>query len=166
MPEETAAPSATATEPAPKPVTAKALADRFPKSTAEWRLKCLENGYSMSQCIESHAEVQEARAAAAEEQLAAEKAKNNRPGVKPVATGGKRPRSMDDEDPEDDEDADADIEEGDATATWQHEFAKALKSTNGDRVKALKITNRKNPGLRQSMLQEQNALAGRPYQRR
>lgn len=157
-----------------KPVTAQELKDRFTKSTAEWRLKALENGWTMQQCVESYAEQQEARAEAAEEQLAQERDKNQRrsrrPGAKALRTGpkssrrwGARAEDGDDEEMSEDEDHEAmddedegDETEGDASATWQSEFAKALKQSGGNRQKALSLANRRNPGLRKAMLAEHN----------
>ncbi len=154
------------------PATAQELKERFPKSSADWRLKAIEAGWTVAEATENYADVMQARAEAEEQRAEEAERRASKPGAKPVSFSGKRrgkfraeddPEMMEDEDDEqamEDEEEDAEYEDS-ATASWNRELAVAMKRCGGNRMKALAMANRNNPGLRSAMVEEQNAIRRR-----
>lgn len=162
------------------PVTVAELKARFPKSTAVWRERAIENGWSIEQAADSYLALQEARAEAAEKRAVAAERRASKPGLRPVKMGSAKKRrkgframedeeAMDDEEEKEDEEAmededteamDDDEDDDDTespSATWRREVASAMKATRGNKMKAVSLANRRNPGLRAAVVQEANA---------
>jgi hypothetical protein len=170
------------------PVTVAQLKERFPKSTAAWREKAIESGWTIAEAADSYLALQEARAEAAEERAAAAERRASKPGLRPVRTASSKKRRkgframdddkevMDDEEKEMEEDKDYESMDDDpesmddedeidsmedeesASAVWRREVAKASKETRGNRQRAVSLANKRNPGLRAAMVQEANAM--------
>jgi len=168
------------------PVTVAQLKERFPKSTAAWREKAIESGWTIAEASDSYLALQEARAEAAEERAAAAERRASKPGLRPVRTASAKKRrkgframedekemmedeekemeeekeyeAVDEDDMEEMDDMDSMEDEESASAVWRREVAKASKETRGNRQRAVSLANKRNPGLRAAMVQEANAM--------
>lgn len=137
-------------EMAQETVTAALLKERFPNATAEWRLQCLEQGLGINECVLSYADLQAARADAAEQRAREAELKANKPGVDPSVTSG--------------DDETWSNEGGSAKNQWKAELSRAMQECNGNKRRALLVADRRNPGLRTAMLFEHNRQLGRSTQ--
>lgn len=73
----------------PKPASLAELKTALPKSTAEFREQCIEQGRTMEQALAAHNEIVQAQLESAQSQLEAAKAGGKTIGVKPLNTGAK-----------------------------------------------------------------------------
>jgi signal peptide peptidase SppA len=144
-----------ATENTVKPVTLAELESKFPKASAEWKIACLKGGFTMEQCTLSHCEILQLEVDAANKRAEIAEARANKPGVQPLKSKSSSPMKKDSEDdmPE--------LDEEDAKSVWDQKFAAELKACGGNRQRAASQCNKKNPGLRELMVQQANAMAGR-----
>lgn len=149
------------TENSVKPATIADMEAKFPKSTADWKLSCLRNGFSIQQCTESYCEIMQLEVDAANARAKQAEMKASKPGVAPLSSGRKHrsadPMKKESEDmlPEDV------IEEEDAKSAWDNAVASQMKACGGDRMRAVQQANRKHPGLREQMLEQVNAMKSR-----
>lgn len=132
-------------------LTLQELRDQFPASSAGWRESMLLQGADLATATKSFADLQTARAEAAEAKLAEEQkaheATKKRPGADPVKTGGGSAGGS---------------YEGDAMQDWSRAVSDAMKETSGDRMRALQLANKRNPGLRQAAVEQHNVAQHRP----
>jgi hypothetical protein len=154
-----------------KPATIADMEAKFPKSTADWKLSCLRNGFSIAQCTESYCEIMQLEVDAANARAKQAEMKASKPGVAPLSSGRKYrsadPMKKDCEDPmPEDVIPEDDVVEEDAKSAWDHAVSVQMKACNGNRTRAVKQANRKHPGLREQMLEQVNAMRSRSRTRR
>lgn len=152
------------TESTPVAATVQQIKAAFPKAKAEFVLSCIEKALPLASVASAAAEemMKEneelvAKVKAMEEELTALKAKASESpemedeeekkeesvakakahGAKPVAKGASVTPT--------------------ASARWNAAIADALTKTGGDKMKAVALANRQNPGLRELMVSEVNA---------
>lgn len=150
--------STTTTEPtkteAPKLVSLADLDREFPKASSDWKLSCLRAGMAIDAANKAYIDVLQADLENEKKSREALEAKLNRPGVKPVKTKLASTDDMEESEEDDEEEGD----EPEATSRWNAAVSKELKASSGNRMKAVANANRKNPGLREAMIEEQTAL--------
>lgn len=142
----------------PVPVSLVELETSFPKSSAEWKLSCLKAGYSIDEARASYCAILQAEVDAANKR--AEEAEKrvssaSKPGVAPLKSRARAedapkdeedPAAMDEEATDDmDED---EMTEEEASSRWNAAVEKQMKVCGGDKAKAVRLANKKNPGLR------------------
>jgi hypothetical protein len=154
-------------ETTPVPATLSQLNAEFSKASADWKLKCLESGFTIDQCRSSYQSILEQRIEASEKRAAEAEERAKLIGKKPghaALKSSSKSKSMDEEkDPESmddyEDDEDMDMEEEDPVALkarWSRLVDKEMAVTRGDRMKASQRVNKKHPGLRQAMVEAEN----------
>lgn len=161
----------------PVPATIAQLEQRFPESSADWKLACLKAGCTMEQAVENYNQVLIAEKAALTKKLQeaekrAEQAAAAKPGVSALKPKSRKARSeydkeMEDEemaeddmaeDMEDDDDEDEMAEDKDEVAAkWARLVDREAKSCGGNRQKATAKVAKRYPGLRARLVQVANA---------
>lgn len=112
--------------PAPKPATHAEIREALPKSTADFREKCVDKGMTLTQAMSAYIEEADAKTDA---------------GVDPVgAKGGRASKGG-----------------GSATEEWNRAIAEEAKSNGGNRSEATLTVAKRDPELRQRMIDEANA---------
>lgn len=147
------------TESVPVAATVQQIRAAYPKAKAEFILSCVEKSMPMASVASAAAEemmkenedlkcqvkaLEDAAAKAEadpaepdEDDKPDAKAKAKASGAKPVAKGTSGTPS--------------------ARAKWDNAIESALTKTNGNKMKAVALANRQNPGLREAMLSEVNS---------
>jgi hypothetical protein len=143
------------------PATLSQLNTEFSKASADWKLKCLESGFTIEQCRSSYQSILEQRLEASEKRASEAEERAKLTGKKPghaALKSSSKPKAMDDEeDPEATDDEDMDEEDPVALkARWSRLVDKEMAVTRGDRMKASQRVNKKYAGLRQAMVEAEN----------
>jgi hypothetical protein len=121
----------------------------LPQASSDFILACIEKGQSLA---ESQADYMSFLIAKTEASLA----KANKPGVQAISNT--RPRL---EMPDGLDDMPSDDEDENPVAAWNLAVNRELKACGGNRQRAVLQANRRNPGLREAMLQAVNTKTGR-----
>jgi len=124
------------------PATVAEIRAKCSQASADWILYCVEKRMSLQECQASYIEFLQAK-------MEASLAATTKPGVSAVKIKAKS-ESMDDMEDSDEEEEDSPM------AAWNAAVAKEVKACNGDRQRAVSAANRKNPGLRNRLLQSVN----------
>lgn len=151
-----------------KPATLAEINTAFPKASADWRLSALQAGWTLDQCRQSYTDILQAQLEAANARVEAAERKAAKPGVAALKSGKKhRAEDMKPTEEEDDVEAtdDMDEDEGDAVSLWNVAVSRELKLCNGNRQKAVSQANRKNPDLRERMLEQVNSRRAKASRR-
>lgn len=165
------------TESAPVAATLQQIRTAYPKAKAEFVLTCLEKSMPVASVASAAAEEMmnenselKARVAAMEEELAAARAELPKPAEEDVPVEEKTEEAKAIEDEEKKVAARAvakakgvkPIAKGTsgtptAKARWNKAIEGTMTTCNGNKMKAVALANRQNPGLREAMLAEVNA---------
>ncbi len=143
------------------PATLSQLNAEFSKASADWKLKCLESGFTIDQCRSSYQSILEQRLEASEKRASDAEEKAKLAGTKPGHTALKanaKPTATDDEDVDDMDLEEEGMEEDAASlkARWSRLVTKEMAACNGDRMKASQRVNKRHPGLRVAMVEAEN----------
>lgn len=122
-----------------------------PNCDSEFVLSQLERKATVSEAqtawiAKQQEKLQAAEAAKAEAEEKAKQAETPKPGVKALGTGGTDQAASFD---------------GDPIVAWNEAVENEMKVTRGNRQRAASNANRKNPGLREAMIEAHNAAHGR-----
>ena len=161
------------TESTPVAATVQQIKAAFPKAKAEFVLSCIEKSLPMASVASAAAEEMmkeneelKAQVAAMQEEMAAAKAKAMEDEEKPDAKA--EGEDMEEEEKKEDTVAKArargakPVAKGtsgkpSASARWSQAVDSALGKCGGNKMKAVALASRQNPGLREQMLAEVNA---------